>query len=249
MQLSDSTNKNGLIQECEFWTKLGDGAISGNALLLKQFVNRLNRSYDRLMPLLLSRGDTMRWDDTVNHTKHPVATFNITSGTGDYQFLSDEQGNSILNIVALHILPSSSSTEYQELRTLTLDDPRANRAMYPNPSAVGVPSAYVERNSTIFFDVVPNYSATAGGKLFFERSPSYFSASTLTQTPGIPEAFHPLLALYAALDWNIVNIPTNQVLIVQLQREIERQRIDLDVLINKKNPTRRRVVGVRTTAI
>ena len=58
MQLSDTTNKNGLLQECEFWCKLPDGSITGTTLLLKQFVNRLNRAYDRVMPILLSGGDT-----------------------------------------------------------------------------------------------------------------------------------------------------------------------------------------------
>lgn len=249
MQLSDTTNKNGLIQECEFWCKFPDGTISGSALLLAQFVNRLNRGYDKLMPVLLSGSDAMRWDDTVNHTKHPVATFDITSGTNDYQFLSDEQGNSILNVVALHILPSATSTEYGVLERITLDDPRANRALYPNPSMVGVPSGYVERNSTVFFDVTPNYSATAGGKLFFERSASYFTTSVLTKTAGIPEPFQPLLALHASLDWNIVNRPDNQVLIAELRAEIAQQRKDLSTLIDLKSPTRRRVVGARKNAI
>src|SRR3954469_10147135 len=216
MLLSDTTNKNGLIQECEFWCEFPDGGISETSLLLKQFVSRLNRAYDRLMPVLLSSGDTMRWDDTLNHTKHPVATFNITSGTNDYQFLQDEQSNSILNIVAVHILPSSTSTEYVELPRITLDDPRAERAMYPNPSATGVPGAFVERNSTVFFDVVPNYSATSGGKFFFERSPNYFTSSALTQSPGIPEPYHPLLALYASLDWVLVKQPTKGALIQTL---------------------------------
>src|SRR2546425_13286990 len=115
MQLSDTTNKNGLIQECEFWTNLGDGTISGDSALLKVFVNRINRAYDRVLPILQSGYDTMKWDDSVNHTKHPIATFNIQSGIGDYEFLSDEQGNSILNVIAVHILQSSAATEYQPL--------------------------------------------------------------------------------------------------------------------------------------
>jgi len=249
MQLSDTTNKNGLIQECEFWCGLPDGTISGTALQLQRFVNRLNRAYDRVMPIVLSGGDTMRWDDSQNHTKHPTATFDITSGVNDYQFLQDEQGNSILNIVEVKILPSATATEYQDLSRITLDDPRAQNFMWPNPSATGVPSEFLERNSTIFFDVFPSYTATAGGKLFFERSPSYFSTSALTQTPGIPEPFHPLLALYASLDWLTVNKPDNPVVIQQVRTEIERQRKDLYDLMNRKSPTRKHVVGKRTRSI
>jgi hypothetical protein len=243
MRLSDTTNKNGLIQECEFWTNLGDGTISGDTTLLKVFVNRLNRSYDRVMPLLLSYSDTMKWDDSANHTKHPIGYFDIESGVGDYEFLADEQGNSILNIVALSILQSASATEYAELGRLTLDDPRAERAMSPNPSDTGVPSRFLERNNTVFFDVVPNYNATNGGKLFFERSPSYFSASTLTKTPGIPEPFQALLAQEASKDWLAVHKSEQVGLLTTLQNQIVQSRADIKLLIDKKHPTRRRAVG------
>jgi hypothetical protein len=249
MQLSDTTNKNGLIQECEFWCKFPDGTISGSSLLMAQFTSRINRAYDRVLPILLSGNDTMRWDDTVNHTKHPVATFDITSGVNDYQFLADEQGISILNIVAVHILPASNSTEYQKIRRISLDDPASEFAMYPNPSAVGIPSAFVERNSTIFFDVTPNYDATAGGKLFFERSPSYFTADATSKTAGIPEPFQPLLALYASLDYNIVNRPENGVLIAELRAEIALQTQNLSALIDLKSPSRTHIAQRRTKSV
>jgi hypothetical protein len=249
MLLSDTTNKNGLIQECEFWTNLGDAAISGDSTLLKIFVNRLNRAYDRVVPLLLSYGDTMRWDDSTNHTKHPVATFDITSGVNDYQFLSDEQSNSILNIVDVHILQGSALTQYTKLRRMTLDEPDANRVMSPNTLDTGIPGAFLERNNTVFLDRLPTYSATAGGKIFFERSPSYLSASSLTVTPGIPEPAQPLLALEASLDYLTVHKPENGVLIAKLASEIEKAKKQLSFIISKKHPTRRRITGAKRCAI
>lgn len=248
MQFSDTSTKQGLIQEIEFWTNLGDGVVSGDTTLLKQFTNRLNRAYDSVLPLIMLMGDKMRWDD-LNHTKHPIGTFNITSGTGDYELLSDEQGNSVLNITDLMILPSSSSTEYAPLTRLTLDDPRALRAMSPNPSYVGIPSAFVEKDNVVFFDVVPNYSATAGGKIFFERAPSYFAYTDTTKMPGIPSPFHPLLALHAAKDWLTVNKPENQVLIAEIKAEIAKQEANLSKAIQLRNPIRRRISGTRTKSI
>jgi hypothetical protein len=249
MILSDTTNKNGLIQECEFWTNLGDAAISGDAVLLKIFVNRLNRAYDKVVPFLLSYGDTMRWDDSVNHTKHPVATFDITSGTNDYQFLADEQSNSILNIVDVMILQSATATQYYSLRRMTLDEPKANRVLSPNTADTGIPSAFLERNNTVFFDVLPSYSATAGGKLFFERSPNYLSASSLTASPGIPEPSQPLLAMEASLDYLVVHKPDNTAAIRRLSVEIEKAQASLKRIIDKKHPTRRRLTGYRASAV
>src|SRR4051794_15879939 len=111
MQLSDIELKQGLIQECEFWTNLGDGIITGDNALLLRFLSRLNRAFDKVLPIVLSRTDKMRWDD-VNHTDYPIATFDIENGVGDYQFLTDENGNSILNITDVMILQSATATEY-----------------------------------------------------------------------------------------------------------------------------------------
>lgn len=248
MQFSDTTNKNGLIQECEFWTNLGDATISGDTTLLKQFTSRINRAYDAIMPLMLSYGDKMRWDDT-NHTDHPVGTFDIESGTGNYEFLVDDNGVSILNITDVMILDSSTSTEYRRLRRMTLDDPRALRAMSPNPTDTGIPSAFVEKDNVIFFDVVPNYSVTNGGKLFFERNADYFTSADTTQKPGIPAPFHQLLALHASKDWLLVFKPENTALITAVTQEIGKKERQLEAAINVRNRVRRHVVGTRVHAI
>lgn len=249
MQFSDTTNKNGLIQEAEFWCNLGDAGISGDATLLKVFTSRINRAYDAVLPLITSFGDKMRWDD-INHPDHPIGTFDITSGTGDYELLVDDNGLSILNITDVMILESSSSTEYKPLHKMTLDDPRALRAMSPNPSDTGIPSSFVEKDNVIFFDVVPNYSATAGGKLFFERIADYFTSADTTQTPGIPAPFHQLLALHASKDWLLVNKSEATTLIANVKEEIAKKEKQLETSIKLRNPIRRRVVtSTRTRSV
>lgn len=248
MVFNDTSTKQGLIQECEFWTNLGDGVISGDTTLLKVFTNRLNRAFENVLPLVLSKSDKLRWDDS-NHTDHPIATFDIESGTNDYELLTDDNSLSILNLTDVMILPASSSTEYSRLRRMTLDDPRALRALSPNPSDTGIPSAFVEKGNIIFFDVTPNYDATAGGKVFFERVPSYFASSDTTKTPGIPAPFHQLLALYASLDWILVNKPEAVTLITRIEARIAQTRADLKNYAEQRNPTRRRVLGARTNSI
>jgi hypothetical protein len=248
MVFSDTTAKQGLIQECEFWTNLGDGTISGDTTLLKQFTSRLNRAYDAVLPLVLSIGDKMRWDDT-NHADHPIGTLDLSSSYNDYEALVDDNGLSILNITDVMILESATSTDYRPLRRLTLDDPRALRAMSPNPSDVGVPSHFIEKDNVVFLWPKPNYSATAGIKLFFERIPDYFTSSDTTQTPGIPSPFHPLLALYASLDWILVNKPDQASLITRIEARITQMRSDLKSAIENRNPVRRRAYAQQTNSI
>jgi hypothetical protein len=248
MQYSDTTNKNGLLQECEFWTALGDAVISGDTTLKAQFTSRLNRGYDAIMPLLLSYGDKMRFDDT-NHTKHPIGTTNLVSGTRDYQILSDEQGNSILNITDVMIYQSSTSTEYKTLRRMTLDDPLALRAMSPNPTDTGIPYAFLEKDNTVFLYPQPNYSATNGIKFFFERNADYFVTSDTTQTPGIPIQFHQLLALHASLDWLLVYKSEATTLIDRIEKKIAKKERDLERATNARSPVRRRIASVGMRSI
>lgn len=242
MQYSNTTTKDGLMQTCEFWTGLGDAAITGNATRKAQFNARLNSGFDRILPRVLSFSKSLRWDD-INHTDHPSGTFNIVSGQHDYTVEEDDNGLDIYNITGVQILPSSSSTEYIDLIPLSADSPLAERAMSPNPSDTGVPTHYLESNNTIFFYPEPNYSASAGAKIFFEREASYFVVADTTKEPGIPKPFHELLALYASHDWLIVNKPENTVLITRLEAQIQRREDELDAMIQKRNPQRRRVVA------
>lgn len=247
MQFSDTTNKNGLIQECEFWCNLGDGTISGDATLLKQFASRINRAGDKLMPLLIGKGDKMRWDDT-NHTDLPIGTFNLVSGQGDYQILTDDNSIPVVNFTDLMILDSSSATEYRHLPKMTMDDPRALRAMSANPTDSGIPSAWLEVGNTIFFDVEPNYNATNGGKVFFERMADQFTSADTTQTPGIPAQFHYLYALHASDDWLSVFKSEATATIAKVRAEIVKGEAALKAAINLRNPVRRRIIGASVRA-
>lgn len=242
MQYSNTTTKDGLMQTCEFWTGLGDAAITGNATRKAQFNARLNSAFDRVLPRVLSYSKSLRWDDT-NHTDHPFGTFNIVSGQNDYTIKEDDNNLDIFNFVGVSIVSSSTETEFQKLTQLSSDDPRAERAMSPNPSDTGVPTHYLEANNTIFLYPKPNYSATAGAKVFFEREPSYFVVADTTKEPGIPKPFHEVLALYASLDWLLVNKPENGQLIPRLEARIARIESELDDMISKRNPQRRRLTA------
>ena len=54
MQFSDTTNKNGIIQQIEFRTNLGDTGISGDATLLKQFTGQINDAYMKAVGIIIA---------------------------------------------------------------------------------------------------------------------------------------------------------------------------------------------------
>lgn len=233
---SDTTNKNGLIQRFEFLTGLGDAAVSGDSTKLKIVTAIFNAAFDEIMPFLLSYSDHIRWDD-INHPDLPIGRVNLTSGQADYSITVDDNSLDILNFTDLWILTTSSGTEYSRLKRIYLDDPLAAEAMSPNPSVSGVPEYWLENNNVIFLYPEPNYSATNGIKIFFERQQDYFASSDTTAEPGIPIIFHDLLALIASHEWVFAN-KDDPKLLTRLEAKIAQKKKDLRNLISTRNPTK-----------
>jgi len=234
---SDTTTKDGLIQRFEFWTRMKDGSVTGT--LLKQVTSRINTAFEKIMPILLSYSDYIRFDDTQNHTDRPIGTVNIVSGQADYTIKTDDNSLDILNINAVRVLTSASGTEYATLERLTLDDERVLDAMSPNPSNTGVPSHFVEQGNNIFLYPEPNYAATDGIKLFFQREQRYFlSTDTTDKESGLPKIFDELLVLHAANDWIAVNRADDPRLHNEIQLQIQKMEKNLKNFIDMRNPTK-----------
>lgn len=237
MVFNDTTNKNGMIQRFEFWTRQADGAVSGNATLLKIVTAAINSGFDSIMPLLLAFSDNLRWDD-LNHTDKPVATIACVSGTSSYKITEDDNSLDILNITNVRIKTGASTTDYVDIERLSIDDPRVLDAISPNTNDSGIPNAFVEINNVLHFTPKFNYSNSTGIKIFFEREQSYFSSSDTTKEPGIPKPFHELPVLYAALDWNMVNRSKDTLFITKIEQKIAKKEAELKRMIALKNPTR-----------
>lgn len=236
---SDTTNKTGLVQKFEFWARLKDGSATGT--LLKQVTDRLNTAFEKIMPLLLSHADYIRWDDK-EYSDRPIGTIDIVSGQSDYTVKQDTNGLDILNINAVSILGSASATDYDTLELLTMDDERVLEAMSPSPSNSGVPSYYVENGNNIFLYPEPNYAATDGIKLFFQREHERFSPTgDDSKLSGIPKIFDELLVLHAVNDWVAVNRTDDPRLQNEIKMQIARMEKDLRKFIDMRNPTRTRI--------
>lgn len=242
MQFNETTNLTGGIQLIERLTNMGDGAISGDATKLKQFTAAINDGFDMIMPRLLSYTSYIRWDD-INHTDQPIGTFNIVSGQSDYQVKEDDNSLDILNITRVKFLQSATETLYQDLTRMTIDNPKATNAMSPNSDEVGIPNYFLEKGNIMFLYLQPNYSATNGVKIFFEREQSYFASTDTTKEPGVPKPFQQLPFLYAAHEWLLVNKANNTTLIQRLEAKIKQKEDALDAMISKRNPVRIRMTA------
>lgn len=231
MVFSDTTNKNGIIQEIEFWTGIGDAGISGDATLLKQMTSRVNQGFDRITPQLYAYSTHLKWDDQ-NNTDMPIGTFPLAAAQSDYTIAEDDNSLDILNIVGVQVLPSATATLYNDVEIISLDDPRAMECLAPTSTVTGPPTMVVVRGNTLHFNSNPGYVNSAGGRILFEREPSYFASTDTTKEPGIPKPFHGVLPLYAAYDWLVVNKPSNDMLITRVEAQIAKREKALRDAIN-----------------
>lgn len=228
------------MQRYERYTRQPYGSLTGNSL--RECINDLNAAFEDLMPLLLLYNDQIRWDD-INHTDAPIGKFNLVANQNDYKILTDDNSLDILNITHVRILPSSTATEYVELKRLTADGPNITSILSPSSNVTGVPTHFVELGNRIYLNVLPSYSATNGVEIFFSREQLYF---TVTGTPGddatkpgIPKPFHELLVLKAAIRWATVNTTDDTNLLTMLRDEAKTKEDSLKNFIASRNPARR----------
>jgi hypothetical protein len=216
---------------------MSDGEISGDTTSLKRFTSRVNSGFDRILPLVLPRTDGIKWDDT-NHSDLPVGTTNIVSGQSDYTVEADDNSLDILRIIKVKILTSSTATQYTDLEVIDGSDSDVFNAISPNSLETGIPTKVFIRGNTFHLFAKPNYAATAGIKLFFEREQSYFTSTDTTKEPGIPKPSHELLALYPAHDWLLIYKPDNTSLISRVEAQINRREKELSDMNDRRYRTR-----------
>jgi len=241
MIFNDITNKQGLIQSCEYWGGFSDGDISGDTTLLKVFTSRINRALDKYLGML-GAGSRLATIDDTNYTDQPFSYFAIVEGQHDYEFKEDEDGNAISDITAVLIIKSATLSTYEKLTKLTLDRDDAELIMSPNASETGVPTGYIERDNTIFFNKIPNYASAQGGKLFYKRAPSYFVDTDTTKEPGLPFNFHEMIAIKAAYEWVLVHKSDARTLITRIEAELDKWEKEFKTYCSLRNPQKKRII-------
>ena len=220
-QFSDTTTKLGLIQKCEI-TLFGDdgyGQISGNTNRLYQFTERLRVGQDRFTFLAMTADGRWQYDDT-NYTDYGIATTALVSGQRDYTFALEH-----LEIEKVLIYPSATVTSYELIEPMDQDDVDAVPYLENRSGNTGKPYRYDKRANSIFLDPTPNYSASAGLKIYFKRGPSYFVYTDTTKVPGFASIFHSYLHIHAcrgyAIDRGLSNAKSLDELVQREEKAIK----------------------------
>lgn len=187
MVISKVSDRTGIIQFLERET--GTQNVSAYTTAIK--LVDINLAFDDYQSLVKKVSGTWQADDS-NHTKYPNMKFNLVSGQVDYNFTEDEQGNQVQDIYRVECMMPDGTWKL----LTAIDEMKETEAISSIEAKTGVPSEYWKTANGIFLKVASNYSQTNGIRMFFTRSPNYFTAADVTaetKEPGIPNGHHKYL--------------------------------------------------------
>lgn len=151
MQFNDTTNKRGLIQDCETLLGMTDGDISGDTTLLETFTRMINSWYRRVNSWIWEVTGTWEYDDS-NYTDLPIATTTIVNNQQDYEIPSTAQkidrvevldigGNyQLITPIDKSQIKTSAMSEFQETAGMPRYYDLVGRSLllYPKPDTTKV---------------------------------------------------------------------------------------------------------------
>ena len=201
MQYSDIVNKNGIIQRVEMLTGTGDGAISGDAVLLKQVTGLVNESYFEVFMAGMSVDRNASADD-YNYNDYPDAPITMVLGQADYSIPVAVTGGNVASFLRLKGIYFKKDGNRQYLSPMDDSETLTDTA--------GEPTSYKLNGKSIFFqcplsaETLSKYSTVF--YVEFQRVPDAFTSADTTQQPGILETYHDLIPLRTSAK---MLLPTN----------------------------------------
>lgn len=195
MQFSDTSNKQGIIQDITFLT-----GVDTNKYPLADRTRNVNEWMRSVWSWIFqSYGGWEFADDnqTSAPSTLPSATQNLTSGTGVYGLPS---GALVINRV--EILQTDGIT-WSKLEPIALEQIPWAEGQFLNAAAM--PRFYRLVGDLVKLYPTPNYSVTNGIKVFFEQEMTAFTAADTTAVPGFASTFHRILSLGASYDYAMAN--------------------------------------------
>lgn len=217
MQYSDTTNKNGIIQREEVLCGLGDGAISGESTLLKQFTGYNNAAYYEIWMAQLAVDKQWKRDD-YNYTDLPDATITGVASQADYSLPVATVGANVATFLRLGGIYYEDNGVRIYLRPMD-----ASEAF---TSIDNVPYGYRNDGKSITFNCPLSSAFVTQYPTFhveFQRVPDAFTSADTTQQPGFMETYHDLIPLKAS---SLYLLPVNPQL-SQLYEQRFLSRLDL----------------------
>lgn len=203
----------------------------------------INLALDRAYSLIFQVGGTWQFDDS-NHTDYPIITTAIVSGQRDYSFVSDEQGNLVLDIYK--VMVADEQGNFYEITPVDQQSRNAPSGYNDGLNVTGLPNTYDKTANGIFLDAIPNYNRAGGLKVFINREGSYFTTSDTTKKAGFAGLFHEYLALRPSYQYAYRNKLENK---ADLEKEmLKMEQAIMDYYKARERDVQKTLTGYRNNA-
>lgn len=191
MVFSDTTNLTGIVERARIIAR-----VDATQWPTSRIANSANDRLDKIMSYGISADRRFQLDDS-NHTKLPIGTTDLTASQSDYSFLTDEQGNRIINITRIEVLDDTGI--YNVLHAI--DQQEIGGALGEFHKTPGEPMYYDKiADNVIRLYPAPDTTVAAGLRFYFQRTPSYFVATDTTKEPGFANELHRGIVMQCAYD-------------------------------------------------
>lgn len=227
---SDTSGQLGIVEQVRSLMR-----VDSDQWPTSKIVNSVNNYLDTVVGYAI--GADRRWNfDDSNHAKLPIGTTNLVANQSDYSFLTDEQGNPILELLRIDILDSSGS--YRQLRPLAQSD--IHKAIDESQRTAGLPTTYTKiADNIVRLTSKPIASVTNGLKFYFQRAGSYFVATDTTKIPGVSPLLHRGFVIAAAYDGALtLGLPNLNALSI----EMEKERVKMENYFENRNPDEQKFI-------
>lgn len=193
---SNTSSNNGLVQKCEF-ALFGDNGltqISGDTDRLQMFTNFFNKGYSQYVNKVISIDGKWQYDDST-YTNYAIAQTDLVANQQDYTFEA-----SFIQILEIEI-QNGDGTWIALEEVDEQEFARLKKSMTQEYITPAQPKAFNRVANSIFILPAPNYSATNGLKVKFQRPPNYFVYTDTTKEAGFSETHHDYLVDFACAEY------------------------------------------------
>lgn len=270
MDFSDTSTKQGLVQDCDFLV-----TSDSTSYPLANKAASANRYLDEAVSIILASDGRWQWDDT-NNTSEPIAlgdlvanqqAYGITStiwsvgGAADAALttslltlnrveLKDEAGNWIL------LLPFDQKDLTPPLNQIPTGTLSAGASLTGTTYSLtdlmktpGTPIYYDKIGNSLYLYPKPSYSQADSLKLYFQRKSSYFASSDTTKRAGIAQHLHRFFSLGMAYDYAVAKmLNTNK--ITSLLNELNNYRAKIKEFYSiRKKDEQTRLIARNTPSL
>lgn len=215
-----STEKSGILQQCERYCNLGDAGITGSTTLLADFTNYSNRASREVWHWIFEAYGGWQYDDS-NQTDLPSSATTLTADQTTYALPTD-------GITVKGVEVKDDGGIWHILTPITMEQIQDRQALGEFQKTSGTPRYYRLVGTTIQLYPASDWTQASSLKVFFDRGSVAFLTTDTTATPGFASEYHDLIPIMASLEWLKVkesNSATTQRLendLVSKKRELQR---------------------------